>query len=70
MGGPSSSKALPVAPWLAYLGLRCAELARLPLSFRSDSLRSLSHPIPLDQVATLARGPVEFPALRDGLWRR
>jgi nucleoside-diphosphate-sugar epimerase len=60
---------IPLAPRLVYLGLRSAELARLPLPFRSDSLRSLSHPIPLDQVAALARGPVEFPPLSDDLWR-
>ena len=50
-------RVISVAPSLAYLGPRCAELARLPLSFRSDSLHSLSPPIPLDQVAALARGP-------------
>jgi nucleoside-diphosphate-sugar epimerase len=62
-------RVIPIPHRLAYLGLRCAELARLPLPFRSDSLRSLSHPIPLHQVAALARGPVEFPPLRDDLWR-
>jgi hypothetical protein len=53
---------------IAYLGLRAAELARVPLPFRSDSVRSLAHPIPLDQVSALARGPVEFPPLTAELW--
>jgi nucleoside-diphosphate-sugar epimerase len=55
--------AIPVAPSLAYLGLRSAELAGLRLPFRADSLRSLLNPIPLDQVSALARSPVEFPPL-------
>ena len=60
--------AVPRAP--VYLALRCAELAGLRLAFRSDSLRSLSHPIPLDQVSALARSAVEFPPLTAELWLR
>jgi nucleoside-diphosphate-sugar epimerase len=61
-------KVIPLAPSLAYLGLRSLELTGLPLPFRSDSLRSLSNPIPLDQVSALARAPIEFPPLRQPLW--
>lgn len=50
-------------------GLRGAELAGFRLAFRSDSVVSLAHPIPLDEVAAMVRGPVEFPALSAGLWR-
>jgi hypothetical protein len=53
---------------LVYLGLRSAELAGLSLPFRSDSLRSLLNPIPLDQLSALARSPVRFPALSPQLW--
>jgi nucleoside-diphosphate-sugar epimerase len=59
--------ALPTLP--TYAALRCAEGVGVSLSFRSDSVRSLANPIPLDQVAALARGPVEFPALGPELWR-
>lgn len=52
----------------AMLGLRCAEAARLRLPFRSDSVRSLLHPAPLDQISALARAPVEFPPLSPALW--
>jgi hypothetical protein len=38
------------------------------LPFRSDSLRSLLNPIPLDEVATLARSSVVFPPLAAELW--
>ncbi len=58
---------LPTLP--VYLGLRAAEAAGAHLEFRSDSVRSLANPIPLDQVAMLARGPVYFPALAPELWR-
>jgi nucleoside-diphosphate-sugar epimerase len=61
-------RVLPVSPALAYLGLRGAELTGLPLPFRSDSVRSLCNPIPLDQVASLERAPVSFPPLSDDLW--
>ena len=61
--------AIPLPQRLAYLGLRLAELAGLSLSFRSDSLVSLTNPIPLDQVAALERAPVEFPPLTPELWR-
>jgi nucleoside-diphosphate-sugar epimerase len=57
---------LPTA--LVALGLQSAELAGIPLPFRSDSLRSLSHPIGLDQVSALARSTVAFPALSPELW--
>jgi nucleoside-diphosphate-sugar epimerase len=57
---------LPAAP--VYLALRMAELAGLRLSFRSDSVRSLANPIPLDQVAALERSRVVFPALEPSLW--
>jgi nucleoside-diphosphate-sugar epimerase len=57
---------LPEAP--TYLGMRAAELARLPLPFRSDSMVSLMHPIPLDQVAELERSPLAFPPLSPELW--
>ena len=57
---------LPAA--LVSLGLRSAEIAGIPLPFRSDSLRSLSHPIGLDQVSSLARSAIAFPALAPELW--
>lgn len=55
--------AIPFPAGLAYLGLRCAETAGVPLPFRADSLRSLCNPMPLDQVAALARSNVFFPPL-------
>jgi nucleoside-diphosphate-sugar epimerase len=61
--------ALPLPAPLVALGLRAGEAARLPLPFRSDSVRSLTHPIPLDQVAGLARSSISFPALAPQLWR-
>jgi nucleoside-diphosphate-sugar epimerase len=59
---------IPLAPSLVALALRGGEIAGLPLPFRSDSLRSLLNPIPLDQVAALARSPIQFPPLRPELW--
>ncbi len=59
---------VPLPPALVALGLRSGEIAGIPLPFRSDSLRSLSHPIGLDQVASLARWPIAFPALAPALW--
>jgi hypothetical protein len=59
---------IPLAPSLVAAGLRGAEIAGLPLPFRSDSLRSLLNPIPLDQVAALARSPIRFPPLLTELW--
>ena len=44
------------------------ERAGLRGPFRADSVRSISNPIPLDQVAALARLSVEFPPLRPELW--
>jgi nucleoside-diphosphate-sugar epimerase len=61
-------RVVPIAPSLAYLVLRSLELSGTRLSYRSDSLRSLSNPIPLDEVAALARAPVEFPPLTEDLW--
>ncbi len=62
-------KAIPLPPPLVRIGLRLSELAGVGLPFRSDSLRSLLHPIPLDQVSTLARSPIDFPPLAAELWR-
>ena len=59
---------VPLPRALAYLGLRSAEMAGVPMPFRSDSLLSLAKTIPLDQVSALARSPVEFPALTPELW--
>jgi nucleoside-diphosphate-sugar epimerase len=58
--------AIPPAP--VYLGLRSAELAHLGLAFRSDSLRSLLNPVPLDQLAALQRSELHFPPLSPELW--
>jgi nucleoside-diphosphate-sugar epimerase len=60
---------IPLPQRLAYLGLRGAEIAGLSLPFRSDSLLSLTNPIPLDLIAGLERGPVEFPPLTRERWR-
>jgi hypothetical protein len=60
---------IPVPQRLAYFGLRTAELVGLPLSFRSDSLLSLTNPIPLDLLAALERSPAEFPPLAPELLR-
>ena len=57
---------VPAPP--AMLALRCAEAAGVQLPFRSDSLRSLLNPAPLDQVSALARSPLQFPALSPALW--
>ncbi|MHB8491569.1 MAG: NAD-dependent epimerase/dehydratase family protein [Solirubrobacteraceae bacterium] len=65
---PGHRWVIPLPAGLVYLGLRCAEVAHLPLSFRSDSVLSLTHPIPLDQVAALERSPVGFPPFRPELW--
>jgi hypothetical protein len=59
---------VPVPGSLAHGALRIAEAAGLSLPFRSDSLASLMHPIPLDQVSSLVRSPVEFPPLAPELW--
>jgi nucleoside-diphosphate-sugar epimerase len=61
-------KLIPVPASLAYACLRRAEAGGLSLPVRSDSLNSLLHPIPLDQVASLARAPIAFPPLIPGLW--
>jgi nucleoside-diphosphate-sugar epimerase len=61
-------RVIPLPPSAAYLGLRAAELLGLPLPFRSDSVRSLTHPIPLDQVSALGRSAVEFPPFSPELW--
>jgi nucleoside-diphosphate-sugar epimerase len=61
-------KTVTIPSALADLGLRSAELGGLALPFRSDSLRSLRYPIPLDQLSALARGPISFPPLSPRLW--
>ena len=58
--------AIPPAP--VYVALRSAELAHLGLAFRSDSLRSLLNPVPLDQLAALQRSELDFPPLSPELW--
>jgi nucleoside-diphosphate-sugar epimerase len=60
---------IPLPQRLAYLVLRAAEIAGLSLPFRSDSLLSLTNPIPLDLIAGLERGPVEFPPFTPERWR-
>jgi nucleoside-diphosphate-sugar epimerase len=60
---------IPLPQRLAYLGLRSVEIAGLSLPFRSDSLLSLTNPIPVDLIAGLERSPVEFPRLTPDLWR-
>ncbi|HEY3865829.1 MAG TPA: NAD-dependent epimerase/dehydratase family protein [Solirubrobacteraceae bacterium] len=59
---------IPLPPPLVQLGLRCAEIARVRLPFRSDSLLSLLTPIPLDEVSALARSSIDFPPLAAALW--
>ena len=61
-------RAIPLAPSLTGLGLRCAEAAGVAPPFKSDSLVALLNPIPLDQVSELARSPLHFPALAPELW--
>ncbi|MGO8906723.1 MAG: NAD-dependent epimerase/dehydratase family protein [Solirubrobacteraceae bacterium] len=61
-------RVIPLPPALVQVGMRCAESIGVRLPFRSDSLLSLLHPIPLDQVSALARPPVEFPPLDPELW--
>jgi nucleoside-diphosphate-sugar epimerase len=60
--------AITVPTALAYSGLRLAEIAGLGVAFRSDSLRGLVNPIPLDQVVALPRSQVVFPPLTPELW--
>jgi nucleoside-diphosphate-sugar epimerase len=62
-------RVVPLSPWMLYVVLRCGEAAGLALPFRSDSLRSLTTPIPPDEIAALERPPLRFPALRPDLWR-
>lgn len=59
---------IPFPPLLLSFGLSSAEKIGLALPFRSDSLRSLLNPIPLDQVSGLERSSVEFPSLSSELW--
>ena len=61
---------IPLPPAPVRFGLRAAEIAGVELPFRSDSVRSLMHPMPLDQLSALARSPVEFPPLTPELWLR
>jgi len=58
---------LPATP--LYGAIRGLELLGVGLPYRSDSLRSLINPAPLDQIAALERGPVRFPPLSPDLWR-
>jgi nucleoside-diphosphate-sugar epimerase len=60
--------AIPLPPLLLSFSLNSAEKIGLALPFRSDSLRSLLNPIPLDQVSCLERTSVEFPPLSPELW--
>jgi nucleoside-diphosphate-sugar epimerase len=62
-------RVIPVPQLPLYLALRCAEIAGLSLPFRSDSVRSLASPAPLDQLAALQRSPLSFPPLTAELWR-
>lgn len=64
----NSLRVVPLPALPIQLAMRAAEVAGLPLPFRSDSMLSLRHPIPLDQVAALERTPVDFPALSPALW--
>jgi nucleoside-diphosphate-sugar epimerase len=59
----------PMPPLMIQLALRCAEIAHVGLPFRSDSLRSLLNPIPLDEVAALGRSSIAFPPLAAELLR-
>jgi nucleoside-diphosphate-sugar epimerase len=61
-------KSITIPSSAAFLGLRGAELAGVALPFRSDSVRSLANPAPLNQVSALPRSPVSFPALTPRLW--
>jgi nucleoside-diphosphate-sugar epimerase len=56
-------------PLMVQLALHCAEIAHVGLPFRSDSLRSLLNPIPLDEVSALARSSIAFPPLAVELLR-
>ena len=51
-----------------YGAIRSLELLGVGLPYRSDSLRSLINPAPLDEVAALERSPVRFPPLSPDLW--
>jgi nucleoside-diphosphate-sugar epimerase len=66
--GGHSLRVIPLPALPVALGMRAAESIGVPLPFRADSMVSLMHPIPLDQVAALERTPVEFPALEPSLW--
>ena len=61
-------KVIPLPPLLLRFGLNSAEKIGLALPFRSDSVRSLLNPIPLDQVSGLERSSIEFPPLSPELW--
>ncbi len=61
---------IPLPPALVRMTLRLGELAGVTLPFRSDSLRALMHPIPIDQVSELERSLVHFPPLEPELWLR
>ena len=59
---------VPLAPRAVLAGLRVAEAVGLRLPFRSDSLRSLVNPAPLDELAALERPSRPFPPLSRDLW--
>lgn len=56
-------RTVPVPWWPVYVALRSAELAGLSLSFRSDSVLSLSRTVPADQFARLPFARGHFPRL-------
>lgn len=60
--------AVPLSPLLVRISLSCLEKAGLNPPFRSDSVRSLLSPMPLDQLSSLERPSVEFPPLAPKLW--
>ena len=62
-------RAIPLAPSLTRLGLRCAEAAGVALPFKQRQPASrCCNPIPLDQVSALARSRLRFPPLVPELW--
>jgi nucleoside-diphosphate-sugar epimerase len=64
----SGLRTLPLPAGPVYAAVRAGEALHLPLPFRSDSVRSLTNPAPLDQIAALERSTISFPPLRRDLW--